>query len=77
MYWAQALAAQTEDRALAAQFAAPAGAFSEGEGKILDELKAAQGKPVDIGGYYQPNEAKASQAMRPSATLNKVLASIG
>lgn len=77
MYWAQALAAQTEDRALAAQFATAATAFSEGENKILDELKAAQGKPVDIGGYYQPNEAKASQAMRPSATLNKVLASIG
>jgi len=77
MYWAQALAAQTEDRALAAQFARAAIAFSEGENKILDELKAAQGKPVDIGGYYQPNEAKASQAMRPSATLNKVLASIG
>ena len=77
MYWAQALAAQTDDRALATQFAAAAGAFSEGEGKILDELKAAQGKPVDIGGYYQPNEARASQAMRPSATLNKVLASIG
>ncbi|CAO3932573.1 NADP-dependent isocitrate dehydrogenase [Achromobacter mucicolens] len=77
MYWAQALAAQTEDRALAAQFTPAATAFSEGENKILDELKAAQGKPVDIGGYYQPNEAKASQAMRPSATLNKVLASIG
>lgn len=77
MYWAQAVAAQTDDRALAAQFAAAATAFSEGEGKILEELKAAQGKPVDIGGYYQPNEAKASQAMRPSATLNQVLASIG
>lgn len=77
MYWAQAVAAQTDDRALAAQFAGAAGAFAEAETKIVEELKAAQGKPVDIGGYYQPNEAKASQAMRPSATLNQVLASIG
>ncbi|CAB3628935.1 NADP-dependent isocitrate dehydrogenase [Achromobacter pestifer] len=77
MYWAQAVAAQTEDRALAAQFAGAAGAFAESEAKIVAELKAAQGKPVDIGGYYQPNEDKASQAMRPSATLNQVLASIG
>lgn len=77
MYWAQAVAAQTDDRALAAQFADAAGAFAESEAKIVAELKAAQGKPVDIGGYYQPNEDKASQAMRPSATLNQVLASIG
>ncbi|MBB1593326.1 NADP-dependent isocitrate dehydrogenase [Achromobacter sp. UMC46] len=77
MYWAQAVAAQTDDRALAAQFAGAAGAFAESEAKIVEELKAAQGKPVDIGGYYQPNESKASQAMRPSATLNQVLASIG
>ncbi|CAM4014833.1 NADP-dependent isocitrate dehydrogenase [Bordetella muralis] len=77
MYWAEALAAQTEDAELAQQFKAPAAAFGEFETKILDELKAAQGKPVDIGGYYQPNEAKASAAMRPSATLNNVLASIG
>ncbi|MGO4402429.1 NADP-dependent isocitrate dehydrogenase [Achromobacter sp. PAB15] len=77
MYWAQAVAAQTDDRALAAQFAGAAGAFAESETKIVEELKAAQGKPVDIGGYYQPNEDKASQAMRPSATLNQVLASIG
>jgi len=77
MYWAQAVAAQTDDRALAAQFAGAAGAFAENEAKIVEELKSAQGKPVDIGGYYQPNEARASQAMRPSATLNQVLASIG
>ncbi|MBV7486045.1 NADP-dependent isocitrate dehydrogenase [Bordetella sp. BOR01] len=77
MYWAQALAAQTEDSALAAQFKAPASAFAEFETKILGELKAAQGKPMDIGGYYQPDQAKAIQAMRPSATLNQVLASIG
>ncbi|QKH38992.1 NADP-dependent isocitrate dehydrogenase [Achromobacter pestifer] len=77
MYWAQAVAAQTDDRELAALFAAPARALADGEDKILAELKAAQGKPVDIGGYYQPNEARASQAMRPSATLNQALASIG
>jgi isocitrate dehydrogenase len=76
-YWAQALAEQTDDRALAALFAPAAAAFVQGEAKILEELKAAQGKPVDIGGYYQPNEDKASRAMRPSATLNQVLANIG
>ncbi len=76
-YWAQALAEQTDDRALAALFAPAAAAFVQGEAKILEELKAAQGKPVDIGGYYQPNEDKASRAIRPSATLNQVLANIG
>ncbi len=77
LYWAQAVAAQSDDRELAALFAAPARALADGEDKILAELKAAQGKPVDIGGYYQPDEARASQAMRPSATLNQALASIG
>lgn len=77
MYWAQALAEQTDDRALAALFAPAAAALAQGEAKILEELKAAQGKPIDIGGYYQPNEDKASRAMRPSATLNQVLANIG
>ncbi|KOF51891.1 MULTISPECIES: NADP-dependent isocitrate dehydrogenase [unclassified Achromobacter] len=77
MYWAQALAAQTEDRELAALFAPVATALSENETRILDELKAAQGKPQDIGGYYRPNEALASKAMRPSPTLNQALASIG
>ncbi|SSW62386.1 Isocitrate dehydrogenase [NADP] [Achromobacter veterisilvae] len=76
LYWAQALAAQTDDRELAAQFAAAARALADGEDAILAELKAAQGKPVDIGGYYQPDEARASQAMRPSATLNQALAAI-
>lgn len=76
-YWAQALAEQTDDRALAALFAPAAAALVQGEAKILEELKAAQGKPVDIGGYYQPNEDKASRAMRPSATLNQVLTNIG
>ena len=77
MYWAQALAAQTEDAALAKQFANAAMEFGERETRILDELKAAQGKPVDLGGYYQLDEAKAVAAMRPSATLNQILASIG
>ncbi|MFE0839053.1 NADP-dependent isocitrate dehydrogenase [Achromobacter insolitus] len=77
MYWAQAVAAQTDDAELAALFAAPARALADGEDKILAELKAAQGKPVDIGGYYQPDEARASQAMRPSPTLNQALATIG
>jgi isocitrate dehydrogenase len=76
LYWAQALAAQTDDRELATQFAAAARALADGEDAILAELKAAQGKPVDIGGYYQPDEARASQAMRPSATLNQALAAI-
>jgi len=77
MYWAEALAAQTDDLDLANQFKSIAASFNTSEAVILDELKAAQGKPVDIGGYYQPNEAKASAAMRPSSTLNNVLASIG
>lgn len=77
MYWAQAVAAQTEDAALAKQFANAAMEFGERETRILDELKAAQGKPVDLGGYYQLDEAKAVAAMRPSATLNQILASIG
>ncbi|MVW79869.1 NADP-dependent isocitrate dehydrogenase [Bordetella sp. 02P26C-1] len=76
MYWAEALAAQTDDAELAKQFQGVAAAFAESETKILDELKAAQGKPVDIGGYYQPEEAKASAAMRPSATLNQLVGSI-
>ncbi|MGY6271483.1 NADP-dependent isocitrate dehydrogenase [Achromobacter denitrificans] len=76
LYWAQAVAEQKEDAGLAAQFAPIARALADGEDKILAELKAAQGKPVDIGGYYQPDEAKASQAMRPSATLNQALAAI-
>ncbi|MBR8652235.1 NADP-dependent isocitrate dehydrogenase [Achromobacter sp. Marseille-Q0513] len=77
MYWAQAVATQTEDAALAKLFANAAMEFGERETRILDELKAAQGKPVDLGGYYQLDEAKAVAAMRPSATLNQILASIG
>jgi len=73
LYWAQALAAQTEDATLSQQFASVAKALSEGESAILAELGAAQGKPVDIGGYYRPDADITSRAMRPSATLNAVI----
>ncbi|NIF76394.1 NADP-dependent isocitrate dehydrogenase [Paraburkholderia sp. Cy-641] len=76
MYWAEALAAQTEDAALQAQFAGVAKAMADSEAKIVAELGAAQGKPVDIGGYYRPNVGLTSQAMRPSATLNAIVDSI-
>ncbi len=76
LYWAQALAAQTEDAALQAEFAPVAKALTENEDKIVAELKAASGKPVDLGGYYRPDVAKASAALRPSATFNAVLASL-
>jgi len=76
MYWAQALAAQTKDKELQARFAPLAKALTDNETKINAELIAAQGKPVDMGGYYHPNFEKTSKAMRPSATLNAALASI-
>ncbi|MBD8051219.1 NADP-dependent isocitrate dehydrogenase [Limnohabitans radicicola] len=76
MYWAQELAAQTEDAALAAQFAPLAKALSDNEKKIVEELNAVQGKPVDIGGYYMPDQAKLAAIMRPSATFNAALASV-
>ncbi|WP_039916418.1 NADP-dependent isocitrate dehydrogenase [Cellvibrio mixtus] len=76
LYWAQALAAQTEDAALQAQFAPLAKTLAENEAKIVAELKAASGKPIDLGGYYRPNFAKASAALRPSATFNNALASL-
>ncbi len=76
MYWAQELAAQTEDAALAAQFAPLAKVLTENEKKIVDELNAVQGKPVDIGGYYMPDQAKLAAIMRPSATFNAALASV-
>ncbi|AZM52226.1 NADP-dependent isocitrate dehydrogenase [Streptomyces sp. WAC 01529] len=74
LYWAQELAKQTEDTQLAEAFAALAKTLSEQERTIVDELIAVQGSPVDIGGYYQPDAAKASAVMRPSATLNQALA---
>ena len=75
MYWAQALAGQTEDAALQARFAPLAQALADNEQKIVAELAAVQGKPADIGGYYFPDPAKAAAVMRPSATLNALLAS--
>ena len=76
MYWAQALAEQTKDADLQARFAPLAKTLAENESKILAELVAAQGKPVDMGGYYNPDVTKTSQAMRPSATLNAALAAV-
>ncbi len=75
-YWAQALAAQNEDKVLQEYFAPLAKALTENEEKILGELVGGQGKPVDMGGYYHPDFAKTSAAMRPSATFNKALAMI-
>jgi isocitrate dehydrogenase len=74
LYWAQALAAQGKSAALQARFKTLAGTLAANEAKINAELIAAQGKPVDIGGYYLPDPAKVSAAMRPSATLNAALA---
>jgi len=77
LYWAQALAAQTKDAALAKVFAPIAAELTANEQVIDAELKAAQGKPVDVGGYYHPDDAKANAALRPSKTLNAVLAKLG
>ena len=76
MYWAQALAAQTKDAGLQAKFAKVANQLEENEAKINEELLAAQGKPVDMGGYYHSNFEKTSKAMRPSATLNAIVDAI-
>ncbi|TKJ75938.1 NADP-dependent isocitrate dehydrogenase [Pseudomonas koreensis] len=76
MYWAQALASQTEDAALQAQFATLAKTLTENEATIVAELNAVQGKPVDIGGYYHANADLISKAMRPSATLNAAIAAL-
>jgi isocitrate dehydrogenase len=76
LYWAQALARQNKSPALAARFKPLAETLAANEAKINAELIAAQGKPVDLGGYYLPDPAKASAAMRPSATLNAALAAL-
>ena len=73
LYWAQALARQTKDKALAAYFAPIAAEMTANEARIVGELNGAQGKPVDIGGYYHPNPKLAAAAMRPSATLNAII----
>ena len=76
MYWAQALAAQNDDKELKAIFTPVAEQLGANEEKIAAELLAVQGKPIDIGGYYQPDDRLASSAMRPSATFNGILAGL-
>ncbi|GHJ93997.1 isocitrate dehydrogenase, NADP-dependent [Streptomyces sp. NE5-10] len=76
LYWAQELAAQTEDAELAKAFAPLAETLAANERKIVDELNAVQGSPAEIGGYYQPDPAKAAAVMRPSATFNEAVASL-
>ncbi|GLX17584.1 MULTISPECIES: NADP-dependent isocitrate dehydrogenase [Streptomyces] len=77
MYWAQELSRQIDDPKLAAAFEPLAKTLAESEQKIVAELNAVQGSPADIGGYYQPDPAKAAEVMRPSATLNQALALLG
>ena len=77
LYWAQELAAQTDDAELAAAFAELAETLADNEDTIDDELLAVQGSPADIGGYYRPDDAKATAVMRPSTTFNDALATLG
>ncbi|TAM83276.1 MAG: NADP-dependent isocitrate dehydrogenase, partial [Jatrophihabitans sp.] len=77
LYWARELAAQTGDAALAASFAPVAERLAAAEAEIVAELNGVQGHPVDLGGYYLPDPAKAAAAMRPSATLNAIVDSLG
>ncbi|MDG5491673.1 NADP-dependent isocitrate dehydrogenase [Psychroserpens sp. SPM9] len=73
LFWAEALANQTKDQDLKNEFAQVFRDLQAHEAKIVEELNTVQGQPVDIGGYYEPNETKTSQAMRPSETLNKII----
>ncbi len=73
LYWAQALASQTENTEMQASFSGLAASLAENEEKIIQELKASQGQPVDMGGYFQPDVEKVREAMRPSATLNALV----
>ncbi len=77
MYWAQELAGQTEDAALAEAFAGLAKTLTEQEAAIVEELVAVQGTAVELGGYFQPDPAKAAAVMRPSKTLNEAIANLG
>ncbi|MFJ5612797.1 NADP-dependent isocitrate dehydrogenase [Streptomyces sp. NPDC093221] len=77
LYWAQELAAQTDDIKLAEAFGALATTLAEQEQAIVGELIAVQGSPVDLGGYYRPDAAKAAAVMRPSQTLNQALSTLG
>ena len=76
LYWAQALAVQTQDAELKAHFIPVASELAANEEKIVSELIAVQGKSVDVGGYYLPDEAKANAALRPSQTFNSILATL-
>jgi isocitrate dehydrogenase len=76
MYWARALADQKTDSALAQRFAKIAGEMERNETKIVAELNGVQGKPVDVGGYYRPDPTLTARAMRPSSTLNAIVAAI-
>ena len=76
-FWAQELSRQTDDAELAAAFAAVSGALDSAEETILGELLAVQGSPVDLGGYYHPDEAKVTAVMRPSARFSDVLSMLG
>ena len=73
LFWAQALAGQTDDLALRKHFIPVAGELAAHEKQITDELAAVQGKAVDLGGYFRPDDTKASAAMRPSATFNRII----
>jgi isocitrate dehydrogenase len=77
LYWAQALAAQSDDRELQARFATVARQLAESEATIVAELNAAQGRPVDIGGYFRPDPERTARAMRPSPTLNAIVDGTG
>jgi isocitrate dehydrogenase len=76
LYWAQALADQTDDQAVAERFGPLAAALAANESVINEELLAVQGSPADIGGYFQPDDVKASAVMRPSRTFNEILATL-
>ena len=73
LYWAEAIASQDSDAALAARFGVVAEQLANNEEAIISELAAAQGRAVDIGGYYHPDDGLATQAMRPSKTLNRII----
>ncbi|GAA2133357.1 NADP-dependent isocitrate dehydrogenase [Streptomyces synnematoformans] len=77
LYWAQELAGQTADAALAEAFAPLAATLAEQESRVVEELLAVQGNPADIGGYYRPDPEKAAAVMRPSRTLNEALSTLG
>ncbi|MCB1845644.1 MAG: NADP-dependent isocitrate dehydrogenase, partial [Halioglobus sp.] len=76
LYWAKALSSQSEDIALQARFRPIAKQLADNESKIVAELNAAQGKPLDLWGYYHPDRTRVRNAMRPSSTLNGIISAI-